>query len=139
MQLFSALEASSPKAQRLIKDTFVGTVLNQIISKGRTYKSEREEPFYMITVPVKGESSIADSLKTFVKGEELTGDNQYQMPNGEKVDAIKRVCLKDLPPHMILHLKRFDFDLDTLQRSTLESWVVTAHSIRRHAAIFLQR
>lgn len=33
-----------------------------------------------------------------------------------KVSAVKRVCVKQLPPTLILHLKRFEFDLDLMKK-----------------------
>jgi hypothetical protein len=36
-----------------------------------------------------------------------------------QVDAVKRQCVRELPQHLILHLKRFEFDFDTLRRKKL--------------------
>ncbi|EKX52244.1 hypothetical protein GUITHDRAFT_51654, partial [Guillardia theta CCMP2712] len=33
-----------------------------------------------------------------------------------KVDAVKRICIKELPNTLILHLKRFEFDLDFMKK-----------------------
>ena len=33
-----------------------------------------------------------------------------------QVDAMKRVCIKELPRTLILHLKRFEFDLDFMKK-----------------------
>ena len=41
-----------------------------------------------------------------------------------QVDAVKRQCIKELPPHLILHLKRFEFDLDTLRRKKVNDHFV---------------
>ena len=38
------------------------------------------------------------------------------------VDAVKRACLKDIPDNLIFHLKRFDFNLRTLQRSKINDY-----------------
>ncbi|KAJ3444614.1 hypothetical protein M0812_10472 [Anaeramoeba flamelloides] len=47
----------------------------------------------------------------------LTGDNQYYSEVlGKKVDALKRTCFHTLPRVLILHLKRFEFNMQTLQR-----------------------
>ncbi len=49
----------------------------------------------------------------YVQGEWLDGDNKYFCSQcGKRVDTLKRVCIKDLPRHLILHLKRFEFDLE---------------------------
>lgn len=46
-----------------------------------------------------------------IKGDTLDGDNAYFCERcNKKVPAVKRVCLKKLPDHLILTLKRFEFD-----------------------------
>ena len=34
----------------------------------------------------------------------------------EQVDAIKRSCIKGLPHTLVIHLKRFEFDYETMTR-----------------------
>ena len=34
----------------------------------------------------------------------------------EQVDAIKRSCIKSLPHTLVIHLKRFEFDYETMTR-----------------------
>lgn len=47
----------------------------------------------------------------------LEGDNAYLCEQCEKkVPTLKRVCLKKLPNHMILVLKRFEFDFDNMSK-----------------------
>jgi hypothetical protein len=38
-----------------------------------------------------------EALKAMVEGERLEGDNAYQLENGVKVDATKRICIGELP------------------------------------------
>ncbi len=83
--LFDKLETSSPGAAAVIKDTFGGVLVNQIISKENDFKSERLEPFNMITLTVQGKASLAESFEALTAGELLTGDNKYQLPDGTKV------------------------------------------------------
>lgn len=33
-----------------------------------------------------------------------------------QVDAVKRACVKTLPNTLVIHLKRFEFDFDTMMR-----------------------
>ena len=51
----------------------------------------------------------------------MRGENKYRLPSGEMVDALKRVCVRTLPPHLLIHLKRFDFDLETLERAKVNT------------------
>jgi ubiquitin carboxyl-terminal hydrolase 9/24 len=47
----------------------------------------------------------------------LDGENAYHCEKcAKKVSAQKRMCLKKLPNHLILVLKRFEFDYDTMQK-----------------------
>jgi len=50
-----------------------------------------------------------------ITGEMLEGDNAYQCSKcDKKVSALKRMCFKKLPNHLILVLKRFEFDYNTM-------------------------
>ena len=115
--LFDKLERSNSKVGELIKKTFGGSFVNQMMSMESDYCSERPEPFNMITLTVKNKASLEESLEGLISADLLTGDNKFQLPDGSKVDAKKRQVLRDLPPHLILHLKRFEFDLDTLRKN----------------------
>jgi len=64
---------------------------------------------------VKNKKNIYESLKTMVEGELLEGDNAYQCEKCEKkVSALMRVCVKQLPNVLIMALKRFDYNYETL-------------------------
>jgi ubiquitin carboxyl-terminal hydrolase 34 len=109
------------------------------------FKSEREEKFFTLQLEVKHKRNILESLDLFVEGEMLEGDNKYfcekanqkvqylicflivlsndpvlnswpLLTVGLQVDAMKRVCIKELPRTLILHLKRFEFDLDFMKK-----------------------
>ena len=38
----------------------------------------------------------------------------------EQVDAIKRSCIKSLPHTLVIHLKRFEFDYETMTRMKIK-------------------
>ena len=47
----------------------------------------------------------------------LDGDNAYHCEKcNKRVPAVKRMCIKRLPNHLILVLKRFEFDYDSMQK-----------------------
>ncbi len=80
--------------------------------------SEREEPFFTLSLETKNKKSISESLDLYVEGELLEGDNKYHCSQcDKKVDAKKRACVGNLPDNLILHLKRFEFDLEYLRRT----------------------
>ena len=53
-------------------------------------------------------NSITDALKGLTKPESLTGD--FNSPRGPGTSATKQVFIESLPPVLILHLKRFQYD-----------------------------
>ncbi|KAH7405461.1 hypothetical protein KP509_15G071100 [Ceratopteris richardii] len=100
---------------------FGGVFVQQIICRGCPHRSEREEPFAAISVDVKNKRDLTESLEAFVRGDLLEGDNAYYCAEcGVKIDALKRVCVKSLPHTLVIHLKRFDFDYETMQRLKLK-------------------
>lgn len=134
--------------------TYLPTYLQvyQNISRECAHRSERTEPFTMLTAEVKNKSSLEDSLELYVAGELLAGDNKYACRSvvsllaaaspslylrsfscviiivtshllssshsecGSKVEALRRTAIKTLPPILIIHLKRFEFDLETMTK-----------------------
>lgn len=52
-----------------------------------------------------------------IKGELLEGDNAYHCDRcNKKVPAVKRMCIKKLPNHLIVVLKRFEFNYDKMAK-----------------------
>lgn len=104
--------------EHIIKNHFGGFQTNEMIGKVNcTHKSERDEPFLTLPVQVKNKKNLYESLDSFIEGEVLEGDNAYQCDHCEaKVTALKRVCIKQLPNVLIISLRRFEFDFDTMNR-----------------------
>ncbi|KAI8603401.1 hypothetical protein EDD21DRAFT_34203 [Dissophora ornata] len=117
--LFDRLENSvkGTPQEELFKRQYGGKLVQQIKSKDCEHISEREDSFFSIQCEVKNKKTLEESLQLYVQGEILDGDNKYKCSSCDKhVDAIKRVCIKELPQNLILHLKRFDYDMDTMRR-----------------------
>ncbi|KAF9438482.1 hypothetical protein BGZ76_007601 [Entomortierella beljakovae] len=117
--LFDRLENSvkNTPQEELFKQQYGGKLVQQIKSKDCEHISEREDSFFSIQCEVKNKKTLEESLQLYVQGEILDGDNKYKCSSCDKhVDAIKRACIKELPQNLILHLKRFDYDMDTMRR-----------------------
>jgi len=124
--LFDTLENNKPCAE-LIHSIFRGKMVYLISSLECPFKSEREEPFFLITAEIKNKTTLEDSFQLFVEPELLSGDNKYQIDaSGDeaarKVDATRRCIFRELPEVLIVHLKRFDFDLETLSMKKLNDF-----------------
>ncbi|KAH8204574.1 hypothetical protein TruAng_001203 [Truncatella angustata] len=113
-------QMSSGKAKQKFRSIYGGQLVQQVKSKECEHISERIEPFSAIQCDIKGISSLQDSLQAYVDGEVMEGDNKYKCEKCNRhVDAVKRACLKEIPDNVIFHLKRFSFDLRTLQRNKI--------------------
>jgi ubiquitin C-terminal hydrolase len=121
--LFEKLETNED-CKALLQNCFGGKLVWQIISTESAYRSEREEPFFMLTAEVKDKTSLEDSLELYVTGEMLSGDNKIEdSSTGKKVDALRRCTIRTLPEVLIIHLKRFEFDLETMNRQKLNDLI----------------
>ena len=118
--LFERLEAQlkgTPSFDAIFKDLFSGKLVQQVKSLECPHVSERDESFFVLQCDVKGKRDIEESLQAYVQGEMLDGDNKYHCAQCQKkVNAVKRACVKELPETLLFHLKRFDFDMETLSR-----------------------
>ncbi|KAF4343618.1 hypothetical protein FBEOM_2417 [Fusarium beomiforme] len=116
-------QLSGQDEKRIIKSFYGGQLVQQVKSKECEHISERLEPFSAIQCDIKGKATLAESLQAYVDGEVMEGDNKYKCSTCDRhVDAVKRACLKDVPDNVIFHLKRFDFNLRTLQRSKINDY-----------------
>ncbi|VDD91463.1 unnamed protein product [Enterobius vermicularis] len=90
---------------------FGGTFADQKICKDCPHRYQREETFTSISLDIRSHNNLIASLKEYVKGDLLNNDNAYFCEQcGQKVTAVKRLCLAKLPPYLTIQLKRFDFD-----------------------------
>lgn len=107
----------------MIKTHFGGLLVTELIGKDCIHRSERYEPFLSVSVEVKNKKSIQEGLESFVAGEMLEGENAYQCDHCEaKVRAVRRVCIKHLPNFLLIALRRFEFDFDSMTRVKLNDF-----------------
>ncbi|KAL3659461.1 hypothetical protein V7S43_015453 [Phytophthora oleae] len=102
---------------------FGGVLVNQILTQQGNL-SEREEKFFALSLEVSKKRHLAESLELYVQGETLEGENAYFCERMQrKVSATKRVCIKKLPHTLICHLKRFEFDYDTMEKLKINDFM----------------
>jgi ubiquitin carboxyl-terminal hydrolase 9/24 len=105
------------KEEKIMNNLFQGVFANELLCVDCPHYSEREEPFLAVSLQVKNKSNIQESLKFFIEGEMLEGDNAYFCEKCEKkVNTLKRCCIKRMPNILNLVLNRFEFDFDTMQK-----------------------
>lgn len=131
-----------------------GVMTNQLICHGGCDTiRERDEPFYTVSLEVKGKSHLEESLESYVAGELLSDFNCSTCKRRVEVrlavvcsavcmfafhvvvtqravvlQITKRACLGTLTPNIIFHLKRFELNFETFQVGPSNS------SIRRQIA-----
>jgi len=110
--------------ENLFKYVFSGIISNEIIGKnGCPHFSETKEPFQSVIIQVKNKKNIEESLDAFIQGEMMEGDNSYNCERCEKkVSALKRQCFKKLPRVLVLVLKRFEYDYETMQKNKINDY-----------------
>ncbi|KAJ5498532.1 hypothetical protein N7453_007583 [Penicillium expansum] len=130
--LFDRWEAQvlDSEKKKKFRSFYGGQLVQQIKSMECDHISERLEPFSAIQCEIKGKATLEDSLRAYVAGEVMQGDNKYSCTAcGRHVDAVKRACLKDVPDNLIFHLKRFDFDMVHMLRSKINDEFQFPHHI----------
>ena len=75
-------EAKIFNKQDFLERSFKGGISNEILSLEKDYKyySQITEPFYRITLDIKGNKTLEEALDAYVKGEILDGENKYCIP-----------------------------------------------------------
>ncbi|KAI9979899.1 hypothetical protein PInf_027544 [Phytophthora infestans] len=117
------MDSSEAKTEDFMAHCFGGVLVNQILTQQGNL-SEREEKFFALSVEVSKKRHLSESLELYVQGETLEGENAYFCEREQrKVSATKRVCIKKLPQTLVCHLKRFEFDYDTMEKMKINDYL----------------
>ena len=119
-------EAKYYNKENFLENSFKGKISNEILSleKEYPYYSHGEEPFFRITLDIKGHKTLEEALDAYVKGEILDGDNKYYVDEYKrKISIRKSSSLKVLGNEVIIHLKRFEFDFATFDNHKLSDYL----------------
>lgn len=130
--MFDALEQKfkNTKQADLINCLYEGKMIDYVKCLECETEKSREDTFLDIPLPVRpfgstvAYDSVEEALKAFVQPETLDDNNQYFCEKcDKKCDAHKGLKFKKFPYILTLHLKRFDFDYQTLHRIKLNDKV----------------
>ena len=119
-------EAKKYGKENFLENSFKGKITNEIVSleDEHPYYSQTEEPFYRITLDIKGHKNLEDALDAYIQGEILDGDNKYFVEKyNKKISIKKRTTIKKIGNQIIIHLKRFEFNFVTFQNFKLNDYL----------------
>ena len=113
-------KTTSNPHDNIVRKLFRGELVNYVRCTDIDYQSRRTEEIYDLSLVVKGMGSLRGAFDEYVKEDTLDGDNKYEVefPDGrkEKHPARRGCVFKKLPPILMCHLKRFDFDMEKLKQ-----------------------
>ena len=119
-------EAKKYGKENFLENSFKGKITNEIVSLEHEYPyySQAEEPFFRITLDIKGHKKLEEALDAYIKGEILEGENKYFVEKyNKKLSIKKRTSIKKIGNQIIIHLKRFEFDFITFQNNKLNDYL----------------
>eukprot|EP01083_Nonionella_stella_P126876 384305_1 len=109
-----------PHELSLLKSEFCGKEVNRIICQECGYVSETFVPMYAVSCAIRNHLTLEESLRD--EPIWLKGGNAYRCGKCEKkVTALKKSCFTSLPATMLVHLQRFEFNLETMLRVKINS------------------
>jgi ubiquitin carboxyl-terminal hydrolase 7 len=101
------------EVENLLNKMFVGKTRTYIKCIDVDYGSERIEEFWDIQLNVRGYINLDESFKDYIAEETMNGENKYFAEGHGLQDATKGVIFESFPDVLHLHLKRFEYDLNT--------------------------
>ena len=105
--------------KRILEDVFGGKTCNQTVCSNCKAVNERFEPFYPLSLEIKGYKNIEESFKKFINGEVIS---DYQCDAcKKKTDVTKSTLLAKVPNYFIIHLQRMCFNYDKFENEKVNS------------------
>lgn len=120
-----AESAQPPDHYNFLKYTIGGTICNETksLEPEYPYLGLKDEAFYAISLDIKNKKTLEEALDMYVKPDVLEGDNKYHCEQYDrKISAHRRSYLKDLSLMVVINLKRFEFDFNTMQRFKMNDY-----------------
>ncbi|KAF4548493.1 Ubiquitin carboxyl-terminal hydrolase-like protein 7 [Elsinoe fawcettii] len=102
-------QSGDPSSSSPVTRIFGGALRSELRVPGLK-NSVTLEPYQPLQLDIGAPNinNITEALKGLTKPESLTGD--FNSPRGPGTTATKQVFIESLPPILILHLKRFQYD-----------------------------
>lgn len=118
-QKAAVTRSSGPNSSTPITKIFGGLLRSEFRVPGLK-DSITTEPYQPLQLDIGSPDirNVVDALRGLTRPERLQGD--FNSPRGKNVTATKQVFIESLPPVLILHLKRFQFDAEG--HGTIKIW-----------------
>lgn len=100
------------RSKSFLVDLMQGQLQSSLTCAECGNRSTHFDPFLYLSLPVNWEmTKVTDAIALYLEEETMSGDEQWFCTKcRKKVDAKKKIDLWMLPPILILHLKRLDYN-----------------------------
>lgn len=114
LKLLDKLASSVSDKRTLVRDMFDFEVVQTIDCTNVNHSSSRKQKYTDISVDIGDiKTTLHECLSNYFKPELLNGDNLYKTSSHGYQEAIKSIGLSSTPDELIIHLKRFSYDIDS--------------------------
>ena len=121
MKLSDSLEKNL--GQKFYKFLFEGKTVSVIKCNNVDYKSEKEDEFSDIQLPIIKSKNLIESFEKFTEPEELVKENQYQTEKFGLQDAVKKTFFIEFPKILMIQLSRFEYNPQTNRYEKNNSYI----------------
>ncbi|OHS93021.1 hypothetical protein TRFO_40657 [Tritrichomonas foetus] len=105
-----------------VSNSIIGQYEQRIVQINGNYSKESLSAFTVLPLQVKDHTNFKESFKTFLEPDNLTGNDKYSVENLGQIDAERFHTIYKAPESLIILLKRFEFDLETLSSKKVNSY-----------------
>ena len=110
--LIDGLSTVNPEFENMFK----GVITHTIDGIDTDFHTTNAEPFILFPLEVKDKANVSASFDDFLNPDMFTGSEQYNADGIGKIDAKRSHHVTSVPKIFIIQLKRFSFDMATMQR-----------------------
>jgi len=144
--LFDAIEQSvkGTLQERMIAELFEGVLVDYVKCETCGFESQREDKYLDISLAVRNDfdhiynDTLEKALLNYIGTEHLSGSNAYLCSHCQSPQpAAKGLKFKRFPSILMVQLKRFDLDYETMQRVKINDKVEFPYILNLNA--FLDR
>ena len=114
---FMTTQCADSKLGHFLSENIMGESFNELSCTSCGNSRRRAEYFRDIQLQVRGENSLLGSLSNYLKVENIDGvECNSSTCNGKRHLHSSRVGIRKLPGVLIIQMRRFDINYETMQR-----------------------